>query len=213
MGEQDYNDAGRQGQVGGRDAENDVLDRELDAALAKYAAVEPRPGLEERILANLRSQQTSTADCAWWRWGLAGALAAVVVVAAALAWRSAKPSPPRIVQHPSTIEQSPNPPQMPIVARDDHPAVQHVIRPTRTAGGHRAHPAAMAEANPKLDVFPSPRPLSDQERILESYVNQFRQEAVLIARARSQQEIRDQQEEMRDADADEGQHGNGTTIR
>jgi hypothetical protein len=69
----------------------------------------------------------------------------------------------------------------------------------------------VAEANPKLDVFPSPRPLSEQERILESYVNQFRQEAVLIARARSELEIRDQQEEMRDAD--EGQNGNGTTIR
>jgi hypothetical protein len=32
----------------------DEFDRMLDAALAKYAAVEPRTGLEERVLANLR---------------------------------------------------------------------------------------------------------------------------------------------------------------
>lgn len=188
----------------------DELDRMLDAALAEYSATEPRAGLEERVLANLRAERAGIPDRAWWRWGLAGALTAVVlVVALALALRSGKPSPPQIVQHPSTIEQSPNVPQMSIVAKDGHPAVQPMIRPTRTEGGHRA--AAVAEANPKLDVFPSPRPLSEQERILESYVNQFRQEAVLIARARSELEIRDQQEEMRDAD--EGQNGNGTTIR
>jgi hypothetical protein len=188
----------------------DELDRMLDAALAEYSATEPRAGLEERVLANLRAERARIPDRAWWRWGPAGALTAVVlVVALALALRSGKPSPPQIVQHPSTIEQSPNVPQMSIVAKDGHPAVQPMIRPTRTEGGHRA--AAVAEANPKLDVFPSPRPLSEQERILESYVNQFRQEAVLIARARSELEIRDQQEEMRDAD--EGQNGNGTTIR
>lgn len=214
MGKQDYNDAARRDQVGGRGLEGDVLDREVDAALAKYAAVKPRPGLEERILANLRSQQTHAVDRAWWKWGLAGALAAVVVVAA-LTLRSGKPLPPQIVQHPSKIEHSPNPQHLAVVAKDARPAVQHVTRPTRTAGGHRAHPAAaaVAEAKPKLDVFPSPRPLSEQEEILESYVNQFRQEAVLIARARSELEIRDQQEEMRDARAEEGQHRNGTTIR
>lgn len=202
MGKQDYKDAGRRDQVDGRGLEGDVLDRELDAALAKYAAVKPRPGLEERILANLLSQQSHAVDRAWWKWGLAGALAAVVFVAAVLAWSPSKPSPPQIVQYPSKIEQSPNPPHLPVVSKDAHPALQHATRPTRTAGGRRAHPAAVAEANPKLDVFPSPRPLSEQEKILESYVNQFRQEAVFIARARSELEIRDQQEEMRDAGAD-----------
>jgi hypothetical protein len=194
--------------------QQDELDRMLEATLAKYAAVEPRAGLEERVLANLRAERAGIPDRAWWRWGLAGALTAVVlVVALALAWRSGKPSPQQIVQHPSTIEQSPNVPQMPIVARDGHPAVQPVIGPTHTAGGRHARPAAMAEANPKLDVFPSPRPLSEQEKFLESYVSQFHREAVLIARARAELEIRDQQEEMRDAGADEGQRVSGATIR
>ena len=38
-------------------AERDPLDRDLDAALAKYAAVEPRAGLEDRVLANLRAER------------------------------------------------------------------------------------------------------------------------------------------------------------
>ena len=40
----------------------DEFDRMLDAALAKYAAVEPRTGLEERVLANLRAEQARVPD-------------------------------------------------------------------------------------------------------------------------------------------------------
>ena len=39
----------------GHRRESDDLDRALDAALAKYTSVEPRAGLDERILANLRA--------------------------------------------------------------------------------------------------------------------------------------------------------------
>ena len=60
--------------------ENDDLGHDLDAVLAKYAAAEPRAGLEERILANLRAEQTHGPDRTWWRWAIAGALAVVVVV-------------------------------------------------------------------------------------------------------------------------------------
>ena len=63
------------------------LDRVLDAALAKYAAVEPRTGLEERVLANLRSAAPS-ANGTWWRWSFAAAAAAVLLIALTLAWRS-----------------------------------------------------------------------------------------------------------------------------
>ncbi len=38
------------------DKTHDELDRMLDAALAKYAAAEPRAGLEARVLANLRAR-------------------------------------------------------------------------------------------------------------------------------------------------------------
>jgi hypothetical protein len=190
------------------------LDRILDGVLAEYSAAEPRAGLEDRVLATLRAEQARVLDHAWWRWGLAGVLTAVVLVlAVAFAWRSGKPSSHQIAQHPSTIKQIPNVLQIPIVAKDGRPAVQPIVWPRHTAGGRHARTPMMAEANPKLDVFPSPRPLSEQEKILENYVSQFRQEAVLIARARTELEIKDQQEEMRDAGEDERQRVSGTTIR
>jgi len=39
------------------DNHHQQADCEFDDALAKYARVEPRAGLEERILANLRAEQ------------------------------------------------------------------------------------------------------------------------------------------------------------
>src|SRR5678816_2119418 len=99
MAEQNHNQA------------NDELDRALDAALAKYAAVVPRAGLEERVLANLRIEQSREATHGWWRWTLAAALAIVVVVAVALSWRSARPTQPVIANHPQTTTQGPREPE------------------------------------------------------------------------------------------------------
>jgi hypothetical protein len=57
-------------------------------------------------------------------------------------------------------------------------------------------------AVPKLDQFPSPRPLSEQEQILATYVAQFHDEAVLIARARKEAMERDREKELREAPSD-----------
>ena len=86
------------------DKEQGELDSALDAALAKYAAVEPRAGLEDRVLANLRIEQARMPVRAWWRWSVAGALAAVVFVALALAWRPFKPSPASVENHSSELQ-------------------------------------------------------------------------------------------------------------
>jgi hypothetical protein len=51
--------------------------------------------------------------------------------------------------------------------------------------------------NPKLDQFPSPRPLSEQEKLLQSYVAEYPERAVLIARARTEALRQDQLEEMK----------------
>ena len=43
-------------------------------------------------------------------------------------------------------------------------------------------------ANPRLDQFPSPRALSEQEKLLVRYVHEFPEEAVLIAQAQAESE-------------------------
>ena len=184
------------------DRKQDELDHTLDAALAKFAAVEPRAGLEERILANLRAERSRVLDRAWWRWSAAGALAVVIVVAVALAWRSGKPSHGVIANHSSTMPHAAKHPTTPIVAngrenqvRGNHARPQQRVARRRTAV-HRPQ-SIVASANPKLDRFPSPQPLSEQEKILASYVEKYPEEAVLLARARTEALRQDQLEEMK----------------
>lgn len=51
----------------------------LDAALAQYRRVEPRAGLEERLLAHLQTEQ-QTARWFWWQWGPVLGSAAIIVM-------------------------------------------------------------------------------------------------------------------------------------
>jgi hypothetical protein len=199
------------------DRKQDELDSALDAALAKYAAIEPRAGLEDRVLANLRAEWSRASERAWWRWGVAGALATVVVVALALAlaWRSSEPSRPVVANHSSaTTEAAKGPARLVTsssgaVANERHPQASTGAR-TRIMNHVRRE--TVVAANPKLDQFPSPRPLSEQERILQSYVAENPEKAVLIARARSEALQRDLEELKtlasghQPADSDEQNH-------
>jgi hypothetical protein len=178
---------GFRGSDGFQGSEDDALDRELDVALSQYAAVEPRSGLEARILANLQAQRTQIPERVWWRWGIAATVAAVILVAVALMWKSGRSAQQQIVQHPS-IQRSPekSPPQ--VAANDEHSAVRNAITPPRRTSVHPPQPAtvATAAANPKLDVFPSPQPLSEQEKVLLEYVHRSPVEAARIARAQTE---------------------------
>jgi len=175
-------------------AERDPLDRELDAALAKYAAVEPRAGLEERVLANVRAERGRVSDRAWWRWGVASAVAlAAVVMVVTLAWRSHTQRAPVIVEHPSTATPRVEQPGPRVASNRAENGTNSLPRTRRVV--RRAPASAVAEAHPKLDQFPSPQPLSEQEKILASYVEDYPERAVLLARARTEALRSDQIEE------------------
>jgi hypothetical protein len=182
----------------GKNYENDQLDpkfdRELDAALAKYAAVEPRPGLEDRVLANLRAEEARVPERAWWRWSAVGVAAAIVI--AVLAFRSGEPSHPVVMKHPPTVAPAMQRPGARVgmaVAKNSHPPA----RPPANRIPHWAGEPPVS-AGPKLDQFPSPQPLSTQELALTRYVSQFPEEATLIARAQYEYETEIQQK-MKDA--------------
>jgi hypothetical protein len=166
----------------------DELDRVLDAALAKYAVVAPRAGLEERLLSSLRAEQARVPDRAWWHWIVAGALAAVIVAVMLVAWRSGRPQAPVIADHPSTPAPS-VPPSGAQIASNSGAIRKSPLR--------RSSPKVEIAAVPKLDQFPSPQPLSQQERILVNYVEQYPERSVLLARARSEALRQDQLEEMK----------------
>lgn len=169
--------------------ERDDLDRTLDAALSKYASVEPRGGLEERILANLRVASTRGAQRAWWNWGFA-VLAAAFLIVAAVVWQWNKASQPPIVVHRPPANAAPIAPRM--ANRDISPPPQKRGHKTISP---RLQPE-IAAASPKLDVFPSPLPLSEQEKILASYVAGYPEHAALVAEARMDA-LRQEAEERR----------------
>jgi ribosome-binding protein aMBF1 (putative translation factor) len=70
-----------------------------------------------------------------------------------------------------------------------------IRRPKRRL--HAATRTDAAKAVSKLDQFPSPQPLTKEERMLAEYVGQHYHEAVLIARAQEEASRKDLEEERR----------------
>lgn len=159
------------------------FDRELDAVLAKFATVEPPSGLENRILAVMRSKRVRTSWHAWWQWS-ALALAAAVVVMVTFAWRTGKRPHSTTANHPEIKVSNGTTPGTQL-------ALNNVLRtPARNSNArHHHHDAPLAA--PKLNTFPSPQPPSEQEIILANYVAHYHRQAVLIARVTNEELKRD----------------------
>ena len=198
-------------------------DDQIDAALAKYAAVEPRAGLEERVLAHLRAQRKSSTSMAWWP--RAGVAAAAILIATLLLWKLERPREERIVRHQPGLQQREQPQVAvhPVLPKSEQRAVRVSVRrsrrhlaretpvrsseptvtrrhePVRLAATRVAQPRNVVAANPKLDQFPSPQPLSEEEIALTHYVRNFPKEAQLVAQAQEEFEI-ETEKEMNDAE-------------
>lgn len=128
----------------------DALDRLLDEGLASYAAEEPRTGLEQRVLHRVRAEGARP-RWLFLRWALPAAALACVVAGVMLRTQPA-PAPERQV-----ASQIP-PPEVPAaVPAPEEPAAPPRQRPARPS-------------LPKLAVFPTPMPLTPEERALTRVV-------------------------------------------
>jgi len=187
-------------------------DRDLDAALATYATIEPRAGLEQRVLANLRGERQRLAARGWRRWPALVALAVAVLIAVVSAsWRITSKAFNAATASGSASREG--------VANDSRPGVaarSNVGKPALESGslheraqstGHAkgavanhlgAHESPQtetaAEAAPKLERFPAPEPLSEQEKLLVRFVEDNPQDAALVAEARAEQLQREDEE-------------------
>jgi hypothetical protein len=186
----------------GQNDRSSEIDRALNAALAKYAAVEPRAGLEERVLANLHADHARRVNHAWWRWGLGATAVAVIVLTVALAWRSGPTSQPAIANRRPVMKQDLPRSGTQLASHDGNAVHSRPPHPLRSGSAHPGHPGAVVAGSPKLDRFPSPRPLSEQEKILANYVSEYPEHAALIAQARMEMLRRDQEEELQHQSVD-----------
>jgi hypothetical protein len=126
----------------------------LDAALRQRANAEPRAGLEQQILAGIEARRRGRAFPRW-VWVFAAGAAATVVVAFIIIRRPVAPVPS--VPPPMTAGSAQ--PVMPVAAG---PAARRM--PPPAASAKTVQPA----------TFPSPRPLSPQEKLLLAYVRNGR---------------------------------------
>jgi len=153
-------------------ADHKKHDLDFDALLHGYSDVEPPPGLETRILANVRQGRRRSA----WHFRLlfAGSAATALAVLILLVWRDSLHS------RPQPIESS-NHTQPPSPAVLQHPSGATVAVRRQLPAPVRPHPRVVAAQLPMKwpAVFPTPRPLSDQEKLLLQYIARTPREEVL----------------------------------
>jgi hypothetical protein len=179
---------------------------ELETALAQYASVEPRSGLEQRVLAKLRGER-GAARGGWSRWWLAAAGAFAVAVAMAGAgvvlWNARDRGTTAVGTGSSSqigAVQTGGAVQHPAIAVEKSGERARSTLGERASRVHRPRPpVAVVAVQPKLEQFPSPRPLSEQEKLLASYVERYPETAELVAKARAAASLRDSLEEAAEA--------------
>ena len=171
--------------------DKDRLDDLLDGALKRYGEVEPRVGLEGRVLASLAAVNSKRAHGSW-AWALAGISACVLVFGIWLAYRG-EIKPTTIVSNRPV--QDVTVPAIPVA-----PSEQQASQ-TRQSGSRRRSESAivMTAEEPKLKQFPSPLPISTQEVMLLEYVQQYPQEAMLISRQQNEFQLKVEQAEAESA--------------
>lgn len=151
------------------DKKEKLLDELLDFALNEYSRAEPRSGLENRILATLSSKAQQESRWSWNRWQLWTAAAAVAcVVVAVLAINHKQHSAPLVVPGQTIAKSTASNSVATVSQTESAPQVRKITR--RKQQRLLAGTPAPVIAAVKQPVFPSPSPLSDQERLLFAYL-------------------------------------------
>lgn len=146
--------------------EPDEIDRLIDSAVRDYA--EPRTGLEQRMLARISGQVGRSGR---WRWlfaAIAIPVIAALILLIYLVPKNPGPQPGQIAYTPAI------PPPAPLITAPAPRAVP------RSGSSHRIqHNDQVANrasnnsiSRPKLDVFPTPQPLTTEEQALARFITQ-----------------------------------------
>lgn len=146
----------------------DQLDRVLDSALATYADPGPDSGLERRILSRIANEATPAPRRRWLAWAIALPVAAglLMFMIVSHSWTNQPATTPetnasRQSARPS-IETANRPVAHPVPIRRSKASLR-IPRPVRKTL------AADSTRPPKLDVFPTPQPLTRQEQAFALY--------------------------------------------
>jgi len=153
----------------GNDKRDPFVDELLEASLKQYRGEEPRAGLEMRVLAGVRNRECA-ARRRWLVWAVAccaGMLAAIVLL-----FHSARAP----IRHP--IPSAPGALRAPLQAANSRArsgsADSHLWSPRLVPGPKekpRTAKAGVRATKPaRPEQFPSPVPLTEQEKLLLAYL-------------------------------------------
>jgi hypothetical protein len=134
------------------------LDQLIDAALPSYSAAEPQPGFEHRILRHALAKQQPKRSL-FWAWALALPIAACLLISLFFIEHHNS--------HRSTLEATAKTtPATTAATPRKTPATDSFPSPRKGSIPHKVstRPSTTREALPKEDVFPSPSPLTAEER-------------------------------------------------
>jgi len=156
------------------------LDNLLDSLLSQYASAEPRPGLETRVLAQIaHSRRDNDARVTRWHWLVAGGAlvaSAVALGIVLMVFRTGQRphSLPQTVHNGHTQQLSVAPKSA--LESSSVATKRPVPKQKRTLMQAAKQDAILTE---RPAVFPTPVPLSQQERLMFTYMaNTPRQEVV-----------------------------------
>ena len=168
------------------------MDEMLDSMLANYSSAEPRPGLETRILASLRDpEQRKPARPSWMfrgLWAAAAVAAAIIVAAVFIAGRQHVKQPPVVVRTtPTPVQPQAPQPSLPevVTVNPEHHRRKAAVTP-------RVESTRLENASLPLDrrpaIFPTPMPLSEQEKLMFTYLANTPKEEVVAQIQRTDQQ-------------------------
>ncbi len=148
------------------------LDNLLDSLLAQYSDAQPRPGLETRITAQLREQAARKKSWKWsWIWsGVAAAALATLVFIVRLERSVELPQPVTfkadwsLLHHAGATVDEPSRAGNTVLPANQN-AQEKSPRPR-----HQELEVPEVAQDTRPDVFPTPTPLSDQEKLLLRYL-------------------------------------------
>jgi len=176
------------------------LDQLLAKTLAEYGNAEPRFGLENRVVASLEAERARVAGRrrGWW---ILGTVSVTAVVGASV-WMGYKAADSQ-VKFQAASEAGRTQSAATAIAKEGLPSRDRTVSPVATPASSKHGVRAirtragepLAKSGPRLEQFPSPVPLSEQEKILARYITQYPEHALLIARAQTALEQQDQREE------------------
>jgi hypothetical protein len=168
----------------------DQFDDLLDGALKQYGTVEPRTGLEGRVLARLAASPSP--PHIRWAWAMAVVTAVVVILSV---WIGT--SRPRAYHQKVAVKIAP---RLTTPHTPPSPSQQTLSNPRSHPRRSRPSATVALAAEPALQHFPSPRPMSEQELMLVEYVEHYPKEAILIAKEQEEFQKRVEQAEKEAAE-------------